>query len=104
MNIFCFSLSHQIAPVDIRERFVVPNVALPDSLRRLTRVSGVDEGVILSTCNRTEFYVVSQTSKLAAESLLQDFYPECRGADLSQLASFSAIQAARHLFRVASGL
>jgi len=104
MNIFCFGLSHQIAPVDIRERFVVPNAALPDSLRRLTRVSGVDEGVILSTCNRTEFYVVSQTSKLAAESLLQDFYPECRSADLGQLARFSAIQAARHLFRVASGL
>ena len=104
MNIFCFGLSHQIAPVDIRERFVVPNAALPDSLRRLTRVSGVDEGVILSTCNRTEFYVVSHTSKLAAESLLQDFYPERRSADLGQLARFSAIQAARHLFRVASGL
>jgi len=104
MNIFCFGLSHQTATVDIRERFAIPNAALADSLRRLTRISGVDEGVILSTCNRTEFYIVSQAQKLAAKSLFQDFYPGGRIADVDQLVRLSAIQAARHLFRVASGL
>jgi glutamyl-tRNA reductase len=104
MNIFCFGLSHQTAAVDIRERFAVPNASLADSLRRLTRISGVDEGVILSTCNRTEFYIVSQVAKLAAKSFFQDFYPDSRVADLDQLVRLSAIQAARHLFRVASGL
>src|SRR6516225_8668357 len=103
MNIFCFGLSHQTAGVDIRERFAVPNTALPDSLRRLTGLSDVDEGVILSTCNRTEFYIASQAPRLAPRSLLQGFYPDGR-ADLDRLARLSAIQAARHLFRVASGL
>ena len=103
MNIFCFGLSHQTAAVDIRERFAVPNTALPDSLRRLTGHSDVDEGVILSTCNRTEFYIASQAPRLAPQSLLQGFYPDGR-ADLDRLARLSAIQAARHLFRVASGL
>jgi glutamyl-tRNA reductase len=104
MNISCFGLSHQTATVDIRERFAIPNAALADSLRRLTRISGVDESVILSTCNRTEFYIVSQAPKLAAKSLFQDFYPGDRIADVDQLVHLSAIQAARHLFRVASGL
>ena len=104
MNIFCFGLSHQTAAVDIRERFAISNASLADSLRRLTRISGVDEGVILSTCNRTEFYIVSQASKLAAKALFQDFYPDRRIADLDQLVRLSAIQVARHLFRVASGL
>jgi glutamyl-tRNA reductase len=103
MNIFCFGLSHQTAAVDIRERFAVPNTALPDSLRRLTGLSDVDEGVILSTCNRTEFYIASQAPRLAPQSLFQGFYPDGR-ADLDRLVRLSAIQTARHLFRVASGL
>lgn len=104
MNIFCFGLSHRTATVGIRERFAIPNTALADYLQRLTRISGVDEGVILSTCNRTEFYIASQAPELAAGSLLQDLYPDGRSADLDQLVPLSALQAARHLFSVASGL
>lgn len=103
MNIFCFGLSHRTATVGIRERFAIPNTALADYLQRLTRISGVDEGVILSTCNRTEFYIASQAPELAAGSLLQDLYPD-GSADLDQLVPLSALQAARHLFSVASGL
>ena len=104
MNIFCFGLSHRTATVGIRERFAIPNTALADYLQRLTRISGVDEGVILSTCNRTEFYIASQAPELAAGSLLQDLYPDGRSADLDPLVPLAALQAARHLFSVASGL
>ena len=53
MNIFCLGLSHQTADVSVRERFAVPDIALAEALQRLRTVPGVEEAVILSTCNRT---------------------------------------------------
>ena len=59
MNIVCLGLSHQTAHVSVRERFAVPDARLADALQRLRTVPGVEEAVILSTCNRTEFYLES---------------------------------------------
>ena len=74
MNIFCFGISHQTANVEVRERFAIPDSALTDSLTRLAQIRCVDESVLLSTCNRTEFYIVSPDSQLAVEPLFHDFY------------------------------
>src|SRR6202047_5614837 len=74
MNIFCFGISHQTANVEVRERFAIPDSALADSLMRLAQIRSVEEGVLLSTCNRTEFYIVSPDSQLAVEPLFHDFY------------------------------
>jgi glutamyl-tRNA reductase len=57
MNLCCLGLSHQTANVSVRERFAVPDAVLAASLQRLRKVPGVEEAVILSTCNRTEFYL-----------------------------------------------
>ncbi len=73
MNIFCFGISHQTANVEVRERFAVPDSALTDSLTRLAQIRSVDEGVLLSTCNRTEFYIVSADAQLAVEPLFHRF-------------------------------
>src|SRR6267154_2084212 len=56
MSILCFGLSHQTAAVDVRERFAISESALPEALARLKRMPGLTEGLIISTCNRTEIY------------------------------------------------
>jgi glutamyl-tRNA reductase len=104
MNIFCFGISHQTANVEIRERFAVPDSALAESLMRLARIHSVDEGVLLSTCNRTEFYIVSPDSQLAVEPLFHDFYGSVESTALPHLFRLPATLTIRHLFRVASGL
>jgi hypothetical protein len=43
MNIFCFGLSHQTAAVDVRERFAIPESALPEALARLKTMPGLTE-------------------------------------------------------------
>jgi hypothetical protein len=43
MSIFCFGLSHQTAAVDVRERFAIPESALPEALARLKRMPGLTE-------------------------------------------------------------
>src|SRR6201981_3109436 len=104
MNIFCFGISHQTANVEVRERFAIPDSALTDSLTRLGEIRSVDESVLLSTCNRTEFYIVSPDSQLAVESLFHDFYGPIETTEFQHLFLLPAIPSIRHLFRVASGL
>jgi glutamyl-tRNA reductase len=104
MNILCFGISHQTANVEVRERFAIPDSALADSLTRLARVPNVQESVLLSTCNRTEFYIVTQDSQLAIEPLFHDFYGPVEVSEFQHLFRLPAIPSIRHLFRVASGL
>ncbi|HEY3329375.1 MAG TPA: glutamyl-tRNA reductase [Capsulimonadaceae bacterium] len=51
-------MNHTSAPVEVRERVVIPEHTLPSCLSSLTAMDGVREAVLLSTCNRTEIYCV----------------------------------------------
>jgi glutamyl-tRNA reductase len=54
MNFFVIGVNHKTAPVEVRERFAISEAKLPDALRQLTEMPGVEEGMIVSTCNRVE--------------------------------------------------
>lgn len=56
MSLFALGISHQTAPVAIRERLAFTRDELPGALRALQAIPGVRECGILSTCNRTEIY------------------------------------------------
>jgi glutamyl-tRNA reductase len=104
MSIFCFGLSHQTAAVDVRERFAIPESALPEALARLKTMPGLSEGLIVSTCNRTEFYVTGEFRDSLAPAFFESFYRDLRAGDETHLFRLWANQCVRHLFRVASGL
>jgi glutamyl-tRNA reductase len=104
MNIFCFGISHQTANVEVRERFAIPDSALAESLVRLAKIPNVQEGVLLSTCNRTEFYIVTPDARLALEPVLHDFYGSVDGSAIEHIFRLAALPSVRHLFRVAAGL
>jgi len=100
MNILCVGISHQTANVEVRERFAIPDSALAESLTRLSQVPGVQESVLLSTCNRTEFYIVTQDSQFGIEHLFHDFYGAVEVGELQHLFRLQALSSIRHLFRV----
>ncbi len=104
MNIFCFGISHQTANVDIRGRFAIPDSALPDSLACLARIPSIQEGVLLSTCNRTEFYIVTPDSQLAIEPVFHNFYGSVGVTEFEHIFRLPDLSSVRHLFRVAGGL
>ena len=105
MRLVAVGLNHKTAPIRMRERVAVPRNALPDVLRTLRDRCG--EAVLVSTCNRTEVYSVSynpDASAGAIEALLAE-YGGVDSEDLSpHLYRSVGLDAARHLFRVASGL
>jgi len=104
MSIFCFGLSHQTAAVDVRERFAIQEPALPEALVRLKTMPGLAEGLIVSTCNRTEFYVTGEFRDSPAPAFFESFYRNLKAGDEAHLFRLWASQCVRHLFRVASGL
>ena len=71
MSIFCFGLTHQTAAVDVRERFAIRESALPEALARVKRMPGLTEGLIVSTCNRTEFYVTGELRDSSAPAFFR---------------------------------
>jgi glutamyl-tRNA reductase len=103
VSILVAGVSHRTAPVAIRERLVVQARDVGGTLGAFRESSGAAEAAVVSTCNRTEFYVddggddtVAAVRDLMAQRLGEDAAPFVfvrRGRD-----------AVAHLFRVASGM
>lgn len=92
------SVSHRVASVEEVDA-AAPTDAV-EAARSLRSRPGVDEAVVLTTCNRAEAYVVSTTPG-AGRDALEDFAPEVRDGAVVSLDHEGAI---RHLMRVAAGL
>ena len=104
MELVCVGLNHRTAPVEVRERFAVPAGKLGSSAKELLAISGLEESVVLSTCNRTEFYIAGEHAEEAAAELRRKLAAE-HGADSDpHWYEHHRIQAAKHLCRVVSGL
>lgn len=105
-NLLVFGISHHTAPVEIRERFAVSESRLYPSLHRLAEAAGIEEVVLLSTCNRTELIV--WTSDIAAASVsIEEFLASefsLAREDAKQFYRFAGREALLHIFRVASSL
>ncbi len=103
MHLVAFGLNHQTAPLTVREKLAFPAQVLPDALTSLVHTRAASEAVIVSTCNRTEIYSSSNHPD-AALAWLANFH----GVPLEELRPYlyqlDPAQAARHAFRVASGL
>jgi glutamyl-tRNA reductase len=108
MNIIVVGLNHRTASVELRERLAVPDSRLPQALVKLKGGSGIDEALILSTCNRVELYAVVRDTAQGFESLkeyLMKIAPTVSAEDLvPYLYYFDGHEAIRHLFRVTSSL
>ncbi len=108
MTLALVGLNHHHAPVSLREPLAVPPEAFVRELRRMQDASGVDEAVLLSTCNRTEIYYETRLNQdqpfAAGQSWMMDLAPEARQAIEPLLYGYADLGVARHLLRVAAGL
>ncbi len=104
MRLQILGLNHNTAPVEIREQVVFAGDEVGRALSRLTDMDGVDEAVLLSTCNRTEFYIVTSDG---GRKRLRDWLHDDRNLDPAfgdSLFTLDGEDAIRHIFRVACGL
>ena len=104
MRLQILGLNHNTAPIEIREQVVFAGEEVSRAIVHLRDMDGVDEAVLLSTCNRTEFYVMTSD---AGRERLQAWLHDERNLDpafSNTLFTLDSDDAIRHIFRVACGL
>ena len=104
MPLIVVGISHQTAPLEVRERLAFAADECAARALALRGEPGVTEAVIVSTCNRTEVYAVT---KPGSEAQVADWLRRQAGGeaeDRSHYYTQRGVDAVRHLFRVAGGL
>jgi glutamyl-tRNA reductase len=107
MHLLLVGASHRTAPVELRERLDFSSRGLAHAVRALAARQSAAEAVVVSTCNRAELYVACQDLRRATEDL-RGFFSEFHQMPADEvgqhLYAHQDEDAARHLFRVSSGL
>ena len=99
-------LNFRTSPVAIRERFWIAEPRRYEAMHQLVRSEGIEEVVVLATCNRTEFVVWANDVPTAANSVLRFLTQEyqlklCEWSHFYRLMDDVALT---HIFQVAAGL
>ena len=105
MSLLAFGVNHTTAPVELRERISLGNDVVPEALSQLTGEDGIEEAMILSTCNRTEVYCSLDPN--GGQKPIA-WFSAFHGLKQDQLRPFlyqyPDANAVKHVLRVASGL
>jgi glutamyl-tRNA reductase len=102
-------MNHRTAPVEIRERFAVTDLRM--LLRKLVDRPEFDEAVLLSTCNRVEVIITTETPDAAQDALYEFFARDLADGELPASLSLQDMtylrhgrEAIEHVYRVASSI
>ncbi len=105
-NIAVLSISHQLAPVEIREKVAFSQSELPSAISNLLSISDIKACVIFSTCNRSEIYVTHNSKNI--RDVLQKFMATTHAIDylslIKYISFFESSDAIEHICKVACGL
>ena len=104
MNFIVIGVNHQTAPVEVREQFAIPEARLPEAAKSLATYPGIEEGMVLSTCNRVELLARTLNGTADLEGFVKQFYGFDPAPYRKYLYEFRERDAVRHVFRVASSL
>jgi glutamyl-tRNA reductase len=106
-EIVLVGISHHTAPVEVRETVAFGTSRIESALRGLVALPAVDEGAIVSTCNRVEVLACGRSGDEVAATLpafLAEEHGVAPAAIADRLYTYRGRDAVRHLFRVAASL
>jgi len=102
MDWLCIGVSHKTAPLDVREKLALSPEKLADVLQRVS--NSVGESMVVSTCNRVEFYALARSTEKARGELHSVLASLGGDSSLQHLYEHDGDSALVHLFRVAASL
>jgi glutamyl-tRNA reductase len=104
MNLQLIGVNHKTAPVEVRERLALPESRLPEACKKLIEHPGVEEGMILSTCNRVELLAKTKNGCADLRAFIRSYF-QLDSAELDRyFYEYCSQDVVRHVFRVASSL
>jgi glutamyl-tRNA reductase len=89
MSIVVVGLSHRTAPVEVRDKVAISEQSVRSVLDRMIQLPGIQECTLISTCNRSEAYLVTDSLESSIESVIEHF---------SELAEVAASELRKHIF------
>lgn len=107
MHLNLIGLSHHTAPIDIRDQVALTETLYEKSLSFLKSSEPLLEGVVLSTCNRSEIYATTNQDEAdpkSVEAWFHEIYGLSSGTLSPYLYRMTDEAVIRHLFRVVSSL
>lgn len=105
MNILTVSINHRTAPVELREALHLSNEEVCEIIKK-AKDNFLKEGLLISTCNRTELYGIPANSKTTHQQL-QKFIAENKNSTTTSSENFQtfiARDSLKHLFSVTTGI
>ncbi len=107
MDLIVVGMNHRTAPVEVREKVAFSEDEILEVLQRAREEPTLAEAILLSTCNRTEFYGLS-TDNGAAEMYIRKLIAQRKNIDFDAHPGYAYTltrnESVRHLLRVAAGL
>lgn len=107
MKLLLYGVSHHDMPIEVREKFSVAEEVIPDYLSKVRSFSGVKEIAVVTTCNRTEYYMYVDPDTFNHGDIIR-FLADYTGFTIPDVISMtfskSEIEVAHHLYSVAAGL
>jgi glutamyl-tRNA reductase len=104
MNFQLIGVNHNSAPVEVRERLAIPESRLPEALKRLVQHPGIEEALIISTCNRVELLAQTKNGSADLRGFLREYFGMDPGTLNPHLYEYHEREAIHHVFRVTSSL
>ena len=102
MAINVLGINHKTTPIGIREKLVFDRKSVPQALKDIKKIKGVNEVVLLSTCNRTEIYTENDKDNSQILSWLRN---QNSSVDITTYTyNHYDEDAIKHLFNVTSGV
>ncbi len=104
MTFQLIGVNHRTAPLEVRERFAIAESKLPSAVQQLAQHPGIEESMIVSTCNRVELLTRSRNGGSDLRSFLSQYFQIDPCEFDKHLYEYTDRDAIRHLFRVTSSL
>ena len=102
MTINILGINHKNTPIEVREKLLFNKKSMPGALDDIKKIDGVNEVVLVSTCNRTEIYTENERDNSSVLTWLKRQHPT---EDISVYTyNHQGERAVKHLFEVASGV
>lgn len=105
MNLLGISINHRTAPVDLREALHLSEEEIRNLIQQ-AKDKFLSEGIIISTCNRTEIYAIPKQNGIThhdLQNLIINFKSAAKVSE-ENFQKFISRDSVEHLFRVATGI
>ena len=104
MTIQLIGVNHRTAPLEVRERLAISEKRLPEAVQKLSEHAGVEEAMIVSTCNRVELLARCENGGADLRGFIRGYFAADPAEFDKHLYEYKDNDAIRHVFRVTSSL